>query len=145
MFAPAASAPAAAPLYRVQQAIFQGVAAADGARVVFASLTDGRCALLINGRLAAAWGNDVYGIEVAVSEYLDVTGVTAQHVAARQRARSSPPPRRRGRGRGQPSLQASAPINQRHDRQRAPAHAHTHTHTGTRTLACHPRKDGVPC
>ena len=137
MIAPAASAPAAAPLYRVQQAIFRGVAAADGARVVFASLTDGRCALLINDRLAAAWGNDVYGIEVAVCEYLDVTGVTAQHIAARQRARLSPRPRRRG----QPSLRARAPMNEPHDRQFAPSH----THTGTRTLACHPRKDGVLC
>ena len=141
MIAPAASALAAAPLYRVQQAIFQVVAAADGARVVFASLTDGRCALLIDDRLAAAWGNDVYGIEVAVDEYLDVTGVTAQQIAARQQARLSPRPRRRG----QPSLRARAPMNARHDRQRAPSHTHTHTHTGTRTLACHPRKDGVPC
>ena len=141
MIAPAASALAAAPLYRVQQAIFQGVAAADGARVVFASLTDGRCALLIDDRLAAAWGNDVYGIEVAVDEYLDVTGVTAQQIAARHKARLSPRPRRRG----QPSLRARAPMNARHDRQRAPSHTHTHTHTGTRTLACHPRKDAVPC
>ena len=141
MIAPAASALAAAPLYRVQQAIFQGVAAADGARVVFASLTDGRCALLIDDRLAAAWGNDVYGIEVGVCEYLDVTGVTAQQIAARQRARSAPRPRRRG----QPSLRVSAPMNVRHNRQCAAPHTHTHTHVGTRTLACHPRKDAVPC
>ena len=85
MIAPAASAPAAAPLYRVQQAIFQGVAAADGARVVFASLTDGRCALLINDRLVAAWGNDAYGIEVAVCEYLEMTGVTSRPTAERVR------------------------------------------------------------
>ena len=74
-------------------------------------------------------------------EYLDVTGVTAQQIAARQQARLSPRPRRRG----QPSLRARAPMNARHDRQRAPSHTHTHTHTGTRTLACHPRKDAVPC
>jgi len=80
-----ASAPAAAPLYRLQQAIFHGVAAADGARVVFASLTDGRCALLLDDRLVAAWGNDDYGIKVGVGEYLEMTGATPQCTAARAR------------------------------------------------------------
>ena len=78
MIAPATSATTAAcaPAYRIEQAIFHGVAAADGARVVFASLTDGRCALLVNDRMVASWGNDVYGIEVAVCEYLEMTGAT---------------------------------------------------------------------
>jgi hypothetical protein len=129
MIAPAVSAPAAAPLYRVQQAIFQGVAA-DGARVIFASLTDGRCALLIDDRLAAAWGSDVYGIEVGVCEYLDVTGVTAQHIAARQRALLSPRPRRRG----QPSLRASAPIPRRPDRKLAPSQTQSLTQRRRRRL-----------
>ena len=55
MTAPASTAP---PTHRVRQAIFQSVAATTGARVVFASLTDGRCALLLDDRLVAAWGND---------------------------------------------------------------------------------------
>ena len=89
MIAPAMSATSAAcaPTYRVQQAIFHGVAAADGARVVFASLTDGRCALLRNDRLIAAWGNDVYGINVGVREYLEMTGATPLRTSARPRPR----------------------------------------------------------
>src|SRR5688500_9298740 len=87
MIAPATSATTAAcaPTYRIEQAIFHGVASADGARVVFASLTDGRCALLVNDRLVASWGNDVYGIEVAVCEYLEMTGATPQRTIARTR------------------------------------------------------------
>ena len=84
--APALKVPA--PPYRIQQPIFHGLAAADGARVVFASLSDGRCALLINDRLTAAWGNDAYGIEVGVCEYLEMTGVTAQRIAARESDRA---------------------------------------------------------
>jgi hypothetical protein len=97
MIAPATSATTAAcaPAYRIEQAIFHGVAAADGARVVFASLTDGRCALLVNDRLVASWGNDVYGIEVAVCEYLEMTGATPQPIAARVRPRPRPPTRSR--------------------------------------------------
>jgi hypothetical protein len=88
LIAPAASPPVStpAPTFRVQQAIFHGVAAADGARVVFASLTDGRCALLLDDRLVAAWGNDVYGIDVAVCAYLEMTGVSPRPTAARRRA-----------------------------------------------------------
>jgi hypothetical protein len=99
MIAPAMSATTAAraPTYRIKQALFHGVAAADGARVVFASLTDGRCALLVNDRLVASWGNDVYGIEVAVCEYLEMTGARPQPIAARVRPRPRPrPPTRSG-------------------------------------------------
>ena len=93
--APALEAPA--PRYRVQQPIFHGVAAADGACVVFASLYDGRCALLVNDRLVAAWGNDAYGIEVGVCEYLEITGVTAQRIAARESERARTRARSRSR------------------------------------------------
>jgi hypothetical protein len=101
LIAPAASAPAStpAPTFRVQQAIFHGVAAADGARVVFASLTDGRCALLLDDRLVAAWGNDVYGIDVAVCEYLEMTGVAAERSAAARAARADSRARARARTR----------------------------------------------
>jgi hypothetical protein len=58
---------------RVRQAIFSGTAAADGARVTFVSLFDGRCALLRDGKLIAAWGSDVYGVDVGVREFLEVT------------------------------------------------------------------------
>jgi len=86
-----------APPYRIQQPIFHGRAAAHGARVVFASLTDGRCALLVNDRLVAAWGNDAYGIEVGVYEYLEMTGVTAQRIAARDTERARARTRSRSR------------------------------------------------
>ena len=99
LIAPAASPPVStpAPTFRVQQAIFHGVAAADGARVVFASLTDGRCALLLDDRLVAAWGNDVYGIDLAVREYLEMTGVAAGRAAAARAARADSLARARAR------------------------------------------------
>jgi len=101
LIAPAAPAPAPtstpAPTFRVQQAIFRGVAAAAGAPVIFASLTDGRCALLLDDRLVAAWGNDVYGIDLAVREYLEMTGVAAGRAAAARAARADCRARARAR------------------------------------------------
>ena len=77
--------------FHVRQAIFSGTAAADGARVTFASLADGRCGLLREGALIAAWGSDVYGVDVGVREFLVTTAGERAGAALPARPHARPP------------------------------------------------------
>ena len=107
--------------FRVQQAIFTGAAAADGAHLTFASLSDGRCALLRDGALVAAWGSDVYGVDVGVRRFLVETagaaaavspspGVLASTTATTE---AGTPARTLGRGRNTHGPAAAAAATQR--------------------------------
>jgi hypothetical protein len=56
----------------VKEAIFTGTAFDGGAKVAFVSLTDGRCALIRDGLLVAAWATDAYGIDDGARQYLQL-------------------------------------------------------------------------
>ena len=87
------ASPTPAGRFRIRQAIFNGTAADNGARVEFVSLVDGRCALLRDDKIVAAWGSDAYGIDVGVRHFLEVM----EGVKPSARATVPPHPRPRSR------------------------------------------------
>jgi hypothetical protein len=69
-----------APRFRIRQLIFHA-SSAEGVNFAFASLRDGRCAIVQGDQLVDAWDDHPRGVHAAVDRFMELTEKPPKRVA----------------------------------------------------------------